>query len=107
MTVSAETTTPLLVSIRDAGNLLGVSRTVVYELMDAGSLPSVHIGARHLIRYADLQTLAEGRATVPTETSDPDELSDALAAILNVPAPAARRARRPVRRTDGGRRRAA
>jgi excisionase family DNA binding protein len=99
MTITAEAPTPLLVSIRDAGNLLGVSRTVVYELMDAGTLPSCHIGARHLIRYADLQILAEGRAAVPTEAPDPDGLDDALAAILSVPTATPRHVRRPVRRT--------
>jgi excisionase family DNA binding protein len=103
--MTAESATPLLVSIRDAGRILGVSRTVVYELMGAGRLASVHIGARRLIRYADLQAIADGGAAVPTEA--PELGAKAPATILNVPAPASRRARRPIRRTDGGRRRAA
>ena len=34
----------LLVTAREAGQILGVSRTTVYELIAAGELETVHIG---------------------------------------------------------------
>lgn len=36
---------PLLLTVRQAAELLGVGRTTLYELMDSGELHSVHRGA--------------------------------------------------------------
>ena len=51
---------PLTVSIQDAVECLGVSRTTIYELIKAGDLVPVHIGARRLIPYAQLKALVAG-----------------------------------------------
>jgi excisionase family DNA binding protein len=51
-----------LLSIADAARLLNVSRTSLYSLMDAGELPSRHVGRRRLIPRAALEAYAEGRA---------------------------------------------
>jgi excisionase family DNA binding protein len=40
---------PLLLTVRQAAELLGVGRTTLYELMDAGELHSVHRGASRRI----------------------------------------------------------
>jgi excisionase family DNA binding protein len=50
---------PLLVSIKEARRLIGVSNTRIYDLINDGSLETVRIGTRRLIRYSSLQRLAE------------------------------------------------
>ncbi len=40
---------PLLLTVNQAANLLGVGRTTIYELMDSGELFSVHRGASRRI----------------------------------------------------------
>jgi excisionase family DNA binding protein len=55
--------TPLAVSPRDAAHLMGVSRSRVYELINAGELPAYKDGARTLILVADIEAwLARLRA---------------------------------------------
>lgn len=51
---------PLLVSIKEARRLIGVSNTRIYQLINDGSLETVRLGARRLIRYGSLQNLAGG-----------------------------------------------
>ena len=51
----APETIPLLVTAREAGQILGVSRTTVYELIAAGELESVHIGRSMRVPVATLQ----------------------------------------------------
>jgi excisionase family DNA binding protein len=41
-------------SVHDAAIVSGLSRSKLYELMKSGALPSVKLGARRLIRHADL-----------------------------------------------------
>jgi excisionase family DNA binding protein len=45
----------LLVTAKDAGRILGVSRSTVYELLYAERLPSVKIGNCRRIRRSDLE----------------------------------------------------
>ena len=45
---------PLAVSPVVAAEALDIGRTKLYELLESGRLPSVHIGRRRLIRVADL-----------------------------------------------------
>ena len=45
----------LLVTIVEASRLLSLSRSTVYELLYAGSLPSVKIGGARRIRRMDLE----------------------------------------------------
>lgn len=50
---------PLLVSLLDAGHLLGVSKWTLYELMHSGVLPSVKIQSRRFIAKSDLEIYVE------------------------------------------------
>jgi excisionase family DNA binding protein len=54
---------PLLVSLLDAGHLLGVSKWTMYELMHSGVLPSVKIQSRRFIAKSDLEIYVEGLRT--------------------------------------------
>lgn len=46
----------LLVTVTEAGRVLAISRSKVYELMDAGYIPSVNIGRSRRIRVSDLES---------------------------------------------------
>lgn len=46
--------TALLHRIPEAGEVLGIGRTKVYELLEAGELASVKIGKRRLIPHESL-----------------------------------------------------
>jgi excisionase family DNA binding protein len=35
---------PLLLTVNEAAELIGLGRTTIYKLMDAGDLASVHVG---------------------------------------------------------------
>jgi excisionase family DNA binding protein len=45
---------PLLISIERVGEELGVGRSTLYELFQAGKLSSVKVGRRRLVRRDDL-----------------------------------------------------
>jgi excisionase family DNA binding protein len=45
----------LTYTVNEAALALGIGRTKLYELVQAGELPLVKIGARSLIRRADLE----------------------------------------------------
>lgn len=49
---------PLLVNIRAATELIGVSRSSIYRMVDRGALSPVKVGARTLFRVSDLEALA-------------------------------------------------
>lgn len=51
----------LTVTVTEAAEILGVSRTSAYELVRAGALPSVRLGRRIVIRRTTLEELV-GRA---------------------------------------------
>lgn len=48
---------PICTSISDAGKLLGIGRTKVYELINSGKLETVTLGRRRLVRYASIKAL--------------------------------------------------
>ena len=50
-----------LVTIPVAAQLLGVSRSKLYELLGEGALPTVRIGRSRRISIADLETFVHGR----------------------------------------------
>ena len=60
------TVEPLLVRVEEAARLLSLSRSTIYEMMDAGELPSVRRGAARRIPVAALrawvnqQTVGDG-----------------------------------------------
>jgi len=51
----------LLLSIKEAGELLGIGRTKTYELVSGGAIPSVRIGARVLVPRAELVRWVEAQ----------------------------------------------
>jgi excisionase family DNA binding protein len=54
---------PICVSINDTACALGIGRTKIYELINAGQLETVKIGRRTLVRIASIRAIAkEGRA---------------------------------------------
>ena len=54
----AETPPPMLVSIKEARRLIGVGNTRIYELINAGTLETIYVGKRRLIRYSSLRKFA-------------------------------------------------
>jgi excisionase family DNA binding protein len=59
--------TKLAYSIKDAAVALGIGRTKLYELINAGELSVVKLGSRTLIRRADLEALLDKVASGTTE----------------------------------------
>ena len=45
----------LLLTITEASQVLAVSRSKLYELLNSGNLPSVHIGRSRRIRMKDIE----------------------------------------------------
>lgn len=50
---------PLLLRPEQAGSMLGIGRSKVYELLANGRLPSLHIGKRRLIERRELEVFVE------------------------------------------------
>lgn len=48
---------PLAVSVTNASRLLGIGKTVTYELIKHGKLDTVHIGRRNMVRMSSLRQL--------------------------------------------------
>lgn len=59
---------PLLVRVEEAARILSLSRSTIYELMDAGELPSVRHGAARRIPVAALRAWV-ARRTAPASAS--------------------------------------
>jgi len=51
---------PFLVSIPEAGRLLNLGRSKTYELIGSGTLQTVKIGTRTLVKVASIKALAAG-----------------------------------------------
>lgn len=51
----------LLCPIPEAAHLLGVGRSSIYALLDAGALASVNIGRRRLVTRASIDALIASR----------------------------------------------
>jgi excisionase family DNA binding protein len=56
--VETQQAVPLLVSVKEARRLIGVGNTRIYALINDGSIETVRVGKRRLIRYSSLQRLA-------------------------------------------------
>ncbi|MDQ3246726.1 MAG: helix-turn-helix domain-containing protein [Pseudomonadota bacterium] len=52
----------LLYSIPDAAKALGLGRSKTYELIQSGSLETVTIGRRRLVRSSSIRAVALGQA---------------------------------------------
>lgn len=59
---------PLLVRVEEAARILSLSRSTIYEMMDAGELPSVRRGAARRIPVAALRDWV-ARQTTPSPAS--------------------------------------
>ncbi len=57
--ISNPAPTAELLSIVEAATVLGVSRGTIYRLATAGTLKSVKLGGRRLVRRSDLQSFIE------------------------------------------------
>lgn len=51
--------TPLAYSPAEAASALGISRARLYELLTDGTIPSVKLGRRRLVRHEALTTLLD------------------------------------------------
>jgi len=56
-------TDSLVLSVEQAGELLGLSRGLTYEAVRTGQIPSIRIGRRILIPIAALQRLLDEAGT--------------------------------------------
>ncbi len=45
----------LAYSVEEAGQMIGISRRTIYELIRSGQLVSIKIGSRRLVRHVDLE----------------------------------------------------
>lgn len=54
MTPSPEPATPLLVSVKEAAVLYGISYRHMVNLLDAGEIPSLKLGRRRMVSYSHL-----------------------------------------------------
>jgi excisionase family DNA binding protein len=63
MPTHAETPERRLMSLQEARDLLGLSRTTVYRLVRDGELPVVEFPGRTLVQASDLDAFIESRKT--------------------------------------------
>lgn len=59
---------PLLVDAKQAARLLGIGRTTLYELINAGAITPVHIGRCVRFPLTDLERFVAGGCTVGPDT---------------------------------------
>ena len=53
---------PVLCSIADAAHTLGIGKTKAYELITSGTLETIAIGTRRLVKVESIKRLADGSA---------------------------------------------
>lgn len=51
---------PLVLTVEQARKLLGLSRSLIYQAINSGQIPSIRIGRRILIPTAQLERLING-----------------------------------------------
>ena len=56
---SSKAVPKLLCTVMDASSSLSLSRSKVYELINSGALPTIHVGRSIRIRVADLETFVQ------------------------------------------------
>jgi excisionase family DNA binding protein len=57
---------PVSYTVADATAALGIGKTTLYELIEAGKLRKIKIGKRTLIPASDVRALAEGQVDACT-----------------------------------------
>ena len=50
----------LLLTVPEAGRVLAISRSKMYDLLNSGGLPSVHIGRSRRVRVSDIEDFVNG-----------------------------------------------
>jgi excisionase family DNA binding protein len=65
---------PLLLKPGEAADLLGVSRSTIYQLLGSGQVPSMRVGKLLRVPAAALQRWVNERAAEAVETVEPDNL---------------------------------
>jgi excisionase family DNA binding protein len=53
---------PIAVSIKAAGDALGIKKTATYQLINEGRLETIRLGRRHLVLAASILALANRAA---------------------------------------------
>lgn len=52
---------PVAATIHDAGKILGVQRSTIYKLMEAGAIDSIKVGKRRLVIVASIHRFVEAQ----------------------------------------------
>jgi excisionase family DNA binding protein len=61
----------LLLTVTEAAARLGIGRTLMYELISTGEIPSVCVGRLRRIRTVDLEEYAAELAVSPVDRTEP------------------------------------
>jgi excisionase family DNA binding protein len=59
-------TNRLTLTVEEAGTLLGISRTLAYELVRRGEIPSLRLGRRVVVPVHALELMVQGVGTDET-----------------------------------------
>ena len=59
-------TNRLTLTVEEAGTLLGISRTLAYELVRRGEIPSLRLGRRVVVPVHALELMVQGVGTGET-----------------------------------------
>jgi hypothetical protein len=68
--VSDTSLDPILVSVKDAARVIGVSPWVVYQQLDAGAIESRYVGRRRLVVVESLRRYVDGLPTTAPEDAE-------------------------------------
>lgn len=60
---SPQTIQPLAIGVEDAARAIGVSRSVIYEIIATGDLPSFKMGRRRMVLAKELEVFVNRKAS--------------------------------------------
>lgn len=61
---------PLLLTVKQAADMIGVGRSTLYRVLDRGEITSVHLGASRRIPLCAVYAYIDGLATVIPTTKE-------------------------------------
>ena len=64
MTMQTQHTPKQTLTVEEAAQILGIGRTLAYDLARSGQLPAIRLGSRLLISRAGIERLLEGESAV-------------------------------------------